>query len=373
LSTIRAVAKAAGVSKTTVSFVMNNARPQVDRIPVETRDRIKACAAALGYSSNPIAASLRTGRRVWIGVMSEVLPEDSVSWAWAPFFEVSALYGIQRKLAENGYFTLLGLRSVEDEVHDMEILVSAQVGGLILRAADERAVEKAEELRASGVPVVNLFPRRPGDLYPHTVDLDNLAAGRLAAELVIKCGSKNPAFITVPRISHALRNREEGFVTTIREQLGTAPGKCELALKPNGGMVNGGLSHGQLSTLFREGRPDVVVALDAGTSMVLNSFLHDPSVVIPENLAVIGFDAVVCGNSRYQRLSSVGVSWVRGGEAAAQIVVDQVENREAGPLPRLLPPVFVPGDSTPPHLCSEHAVETLTHLTQPAGRSRADR
>ncbi len=346
---------------------MNNTRPQVDRIPLATRERIKACAAALGYYSNPIAASLRTGKRVWIGVMTEVLPNDPATWAWAPFFEVSLLLGVQRKLAENGYFTLLALRDAESEVQDMDILASAQIGGLILRAADARAVGKAEEIVERGVPVVNIFPRRVNDLHPNIVDLDNFEAGRLAGELVAGCGSRNPAFVTVRDDRRAMMDRERGLVETIRGELGVDPEVCELPLKPNSRMVDDVRAHQLLAELISKHRPDVLVALDGGTSSVLTEALDEIEVYVPRDMAVIGFDSLTRGNSKYRNLSSVSVSWLRAGEVAAQIVVDKVENVEPGPLPRMLPPVFVPGDSTPRDLSHKSAVTSLATFISPQG------
>lgn len=364
--TIRAVADAAGVSKTTVSFVMNNTRPQVDRIPEETRERIKACAAELGYTHNPIAASLRTGKRIWIGVMTEVLPRDRATWVWAPFFEVSLLHGVQTKLAEHGYFTLLGLRNAANEVQDMDLLASAKIGGLILRAADAQAVEKAEDLLAAGVPVVNVFPREQSDLFPYTVDLDNIMAGRLAAEMVARCGSKNPAYATVRDDGHAVKGRETGFVEAVRSQMGVVAGVCVLPQKTGSKLIDREQATDVLTAFIRANRPDAIVALDGGISIVVSAILDILPVAIPGDMSVIGFDSFLCRNSKYSNMASVGVSWLRAGEEAAKIVVGRVENEKNGRLPRLLSPVFVPGDSTPPGLSHERALADLSSLVSPA-------
>lgn len=364
--TIRAVAEAAGVSKTTVSFVMNNTRPQVDRIPEETRERIKACAAVLGYSHNPIAASLRTGKRIWIGVMTEVVPRDRTTWVWAPFFEVSLLHGVQTKLAEHGYFTLLGMRNPANEVQDMDLLASAKIGGLILRSADTQAVAKAEELLAAGVPVVNVFPRQPADLYPCTVDVDNIAGGELAAELLAKCGSRNPAYATVRHDGHALVDRENGLVEAIKRRIGVVPGVCELPQKDGSRMIDRVSASERLTAFINANKPDAIVALDGGISIVVSSILDTLPVSIPGDLCVIGFDGFLCRNSKYNNMSSVGVSWVRAGEAAATIIMGEIENEGSGCLPKLLSPVYVPGDSTPPGLTHERAVMDLSSLVMPS-------
>jgi LacI family transcriptional regulator len=369
IATIRAVAEAAGVSKTTVSFVMNDTRPQVDRIPEETRERIKACAATLGYSSN--AASIRTGKRVWVGVMTEVLPSDPVLWPSSPFFHVSFLYGVQRKLADNGYFTILALRSLENEVQDMALLASARIGGLILRSADAPAVKKAEELLSVGVPVINVFPREKSDLFPYSVDLDNIRAGAVAAELVIKSGLKNPACVTVAKSRPALLDRQTGMVETIQRELGVATGVCELPIA-NGGdppKVDEKKAFGVIEAFIRANRPDALVALDGGASLILSLALDKLPVRVPQDISVIGFDAFLTGNSKYRKLSSVGVSWLNAGEVAASVIVDLVERGETShQLPKLLSPVFVPGDTTVPGLSHEVAIDELSSLITYADR-----
>lgn len=363
--TIRAVAEAAGVSKTTVSFVMNNTRPQVDRIPEETRERIKACAAALGYSHNPIAASLRTGKRIWIGVMTEVLPRDRTTWSWAPFFEVSLLHGVQTKLAEHGYFTLLGMRNAANEVQDMDLLASAKIGGLILRAADAQAVSKAEDLLTAGVPVVNVFPKQPSDLYPFTVDLDNVAGGQLAAELLAKCGVRRPAYATIAHDGHALVGREQGLVESIMQRMGISPAACVLPQKENSRLIDPAPAAKVLTDFISANRPDALVALDGGISIIVSSILDTLPISVPDDLVVLGFDGFLCRNSKYNNMSSIGVSWVQAGQVAAKIVIGEVENEENGHLPKLLSPVFVPGDSTPPDLTHEKAIKDLSSLVMP--------
>ena len=74
---IKAVAELAGVSITTVSFVLNNKRPQVDGLSKETQERVRACAATLGYRRNPTAVSLRSGKSLWIGVMIQPVRDET--------------------------------------------------------------------------------------------------------------------------------------------------------------------------------------------------------------------------------------------------------------------------------------------------------
>ena len=339
------MAEAAGVSKTTVSFVINDTHPQVDAIPVETRERIRACAEALGYRRNPIAASLRTGKPLWIGVMTHVHAEAAAKSLWTCFFELSLLAGIQTRLSDYGYFTLLGSRNAADQERDVELLASAEIGGLILSGAGERAVRKAEGLIESGLPVVNVFPLRKSDLYPNTLDLDNMAAGRMAAELFIKAGARNPAYVTSQVDGHMLEDRAIGFSQTIYTQLGKSPLVCELPINMDD---KSGMEI--LEAFIRSARPDAVAGLDAGISILLSFVVDTFELNVPKDLMVIGFDCSFLQNPRRQRLSSVGASWVQAGEEAAQLIIGKLQDEARGPLPRLIAPIFVPADSTPPSL-----------------------
>ena len=349
-ATIRAVAEAAGVSITTVSFVLNNRYPQVRSIPVETRERIRAAAATLGYRKNPIAASLRTGRPLWMGVMMQVPEVHTYATMWATVGEISLVSGVQRALSENGFFTLLGSRTTTDEVQSLETLASAGVGGIILKSASPAAIGKAQELREAGLPVVVIFPSRKDDLYPYSVDLDNYKAGRTLAEMFIRAGRTSPMYVFDDTQRHFLEERERGFCERIEEEYGRPPLVCAL---PD--QATDDTKVDMLEAFLRANKPDAAMGVNTGTSVQLSLAADRIGLSLPDDLVIIGFDCQSFRGPRNEGISAIGLQWSRAGRAAVQVILDHIRSGATLTEPVLLEPEFMPGDTTPPELAEAFA------------------
>lgn len=345
-STIRGVAEAAGVSITTVSFVLNNRHPQVDAIPKETRERVKACAEALGYRRNPAAAALRTGRSLWIGVMMRSLKDEREAWFWAPY-ELSLLSGIQKALSENGYFTVLDSVSPWGNVETLDPLVSSGIGGLILRCPSPKIVEQAEELRDSGIPVIAVFPANKQDLYPYSLDLDNFKAGQLAAEVLIKSGCTSPLYVVSDDIAHWDDDRTKGFCDVMDRMFGYRPMVYELPDAEDSVRV------GAIAEAIKRHKPDAIMCPEGGAAFLASMAADKLKINIPQDLVILGFDCDFYPDARKKKLSAIGSSWWRTGQSVARYMLDIVQNGTKWTEPRLLDPIFVPGDSTPSELTQQ--------------------
>lgn len=352
-TTIRAVAEAAGVSITTVSFVLNGKRPQVDAIPKETRDRVKACAFALGYRRNAAAASLRTGRSLWIGVCMQPLRDETDAYMWAPY-ELALLSGVENALLKKSYFPVLGSKSTTGEVDSLESLVSSGVGGLIYRRPLREEVWRMQELRAEGIASIAVFPAHKEDLYPYNVDMDNIRAGNLAAELFLKCGRCNPVYLKSEWEQYMRIERAQGFVEVLESELGAKPAACELATS-----IEGDERIELMTDFLRDSKPDAVLATDPGHAYLITFAAERLNLRIPEDLAVIGFDSFQFRSARDQRVSSVGVSWWRAGHLAADSIIDMVANGTEWEAPKRLDPAFIPGDTTPAELAGEDDITLM--------------
>ncbi len=347
--TIKAVAEAAGVSITTVSFVLNNKHPQVDAIPKATRDRVKACAEALGYRRNPAAAALRTGRSLWIGVVMQQLKDESDAWMWAPF-ELSLLSGVQKTLSERGYYTVLGSRppGIKDDIESVETLISSGIGGLILRSPSSETVRRISEAGEGIVPTIAVFPLNRDDLYPYIIEVDNFRAGELAAELFIKAGRKAPMLVVNEECRYVEIDRINGFSAVIERKLGSSPYVCRI---PN--------SYSDVARVvamtdsLRANKPDCIMATEAGNAFLMSFAAEGLNLKVPEELAIIGFDCYSFRSAREQRISAVGTSWWQAGQLAASSILDMIENDTKWTEPKILGPKFIPGDTTPPELAEQ--------------------
>lgn len=343
--TIHTVAEAAGVSVTTVSFVLNNSRPHVDAIPKETRERVKAAAKALGYRRNITAASLRTGKSHWIGAIMHTFKDETDAWIWAPY-EISLLSGIQKTAFDNGFFTVLGSNHPFNERDAIDALVSSGIGGIILNGPSEEAVQRVQELVADGMKAVAIFPLKKEDLYPYSIDIDNYKAGALAADIFNKINRKRIAYVwdATPEISH--NERVKGFCDEVTKNNGYMPGSENLI----GSSDTDPLKLEKAIKFLHRERPDAVLAVDGTNTCFLSLAAERLNICVPEDLAIIGFDCYSFVNARGQRLSAIGTSWWEAGQLAARSIIDIITEKAEWTEPKTIDLRFIPGHSTPPEL-----------------------
>jgi DNA-binding LacI/PurR family transcriptional regulator len=351
--TIREVAEMAGVSITTVSFVLNDKHPQVDGISEATKQRVKACAAALGYRPNPAASSLRSGKSLWIGVVIQPVRDETEAQAWAPY-ELALISGIENALLGLGYYPVLGSKSTTGETSGLDTLACSGVAGLIYRRPLRQEVARLEELRQEGIPSIVVFPARKEDLYPYIIDLDNVAAGRLGARLLCNAGSKRPAIIVSRLFGHIEEDRVAGFTAGVKEILGCEPMVCD-----TGGVRDEETRVRIMQEFLRDNKPDAVLATEAWGSHLLSYAADNAGFKVPEELMIIGFDCYSFKSANNMVVSAITTSWWRAGQVAAQSIVDVVKNGIVWTEPKKLEPRFVPGDTTPATLAAEKLEQWL--------------
>lgn len=345
--TIKAVAEMAGVSITTVSFVLNNKRPQVDGLSKETRERVKACAAALGYRRNPTAVSLRSGKSLGIGVVIQPVRDEAEAQAWAPY-ELALISGVENALLDLGYFPVLGSKSTTGDTQALDTLAYSGVSGLIYRRPLREEVARLEELRAEGVACVAVFPARAGDLYPYQIDLDNVKAGDFGAELVCRAGRTRPGLVVSGLFGHIEEDRSRGFLEGVERRLGRPCKVCNVS-----GSRDDRTRKEMIVDFLRHEKPDAVLATEPGVSSLVSYAAEEVGLRVPEGLVIIGFDCYSFRSARDQVVSAISTSWWHAGRVAAQSVVDIVQNGTQWDEPRKLDPRFIPGDTTPPELSAE--------------------
>lgn len=184
--TIADVARAAGVSKATVSRFLNH------RDRLLTRDiatRVEVAIAALAYSPSPMAQALKRGRSRLIGLVVADVTNP---------FSVAVLRGAEKACQEAGYLLMLFNLGNDSgrESEAIEALAAYQVEGFILNTLGRDAGAAADAAR-HGKPVV-LVDRRHNDMQADFVSLDNAGAVRLGAQHLVESGYRELLFVSEP-------------------------------------------------------------------------------------------------------------------------------------------------------------------------------
>ncbi len=196
--TLKDVAQRAGVSRSAVSRTFTEGA-SVSR---KTRDKVMAAADALNYRPNFLARGLSTNRTKLIGLVSNNFHNPV-------FLEVFDLF--TRSLQEKGLRPLLvNLSDETNPAQSIEMLRQYSVDGVIV-ASSTLPPKFSKMFRDSGIPVVHTFGRYSENPDVHTIGIDNVACGRMAAEALLAKGYRHVGYLGGPDTATSAIDRFEGF------------------------------------------------------------------------------------------------------------------------------------------------------------------
>ncbi|MGE5551959.1 MAG: LacI family DNA-binding transcriptional regulator [Bacteroidota bacterium] len=317
--TSKDVAKIAGVSRTTVSLVLNGVRGA--RISEATRDRVVAVARELGYAPNVLAQSLKTKRSRIIGLIVPSITN--------PFFPAIA-QGVEDMAVERGYnvFFCNSYRDPGKEQEYVLALCQKQVEGVIF-ASVQHGAELAGELRQRGVAVV-LFDRR-AEIEVDTVSMDNVAGAALATKHLLAHGRRRIAFLSGPLRIRSRMERWEGYRQQIEgEGLRIAPelvreGRSEH--EEQGGVYELELGYSLTRELIAAGTDfDGIFAVNDMTAIGALRALREYRRAVPGDVAVVGFDNLALSTQVEPPLTTISQPQYEMGTAAAGLLFDRLDD-----------------------------------------------
>ena len=315
------VAKLAGVSRTTVSFVLNDV-PGV-KITDETRQRVLQAARELNYYPTAAARSLASGKTKRIGLVLGEGKKRLSADAFLPAF----LQGITASVRRRGF--LLVLQMAEDmPSHEayVRLIREQQVDGLILsgpRSDDPLLLELAED----EFPLI--LHGRLGNCGMPWVDVDNQAGAHQAVTYLIGLGHRRIGFISnAPLPYSAAQARFEGYKQALMES--EIPLQDELvrtaAFMPETGQV------AMRELLALPERPTAVFAASDVVAIGVMSAIQAAGFKIPEDIAVVGFDDIFLAAHTQPPLTTVRVPAYGLGWTAAELLISLIQGDEASPV-----------------------------------------
>ena len=269
---IRDVARKVGVSVATVSFALNG-QPGVSE---DTRHRILAAAAELGYRANPQAQALRRGRTTTYGLVIRNFNN--------PFF-LEVLGGAEQAADEAGATLLLldSHYSLERERMLVREMAAQRLAGLAIAPVGRgESVLLWQELRP-GTPVVALNASAAGITGVSRVYPDNAVGVGLAMRRLAELGHSRVAFLSAPRGLVADPDRLRHFRRLARE-LGIRPNVMHAPLTISDVRKAAG------TMLAREDAPTAVITNSDYTALGIYLTARDLSLRVGHDVSVIGHD-----------------------------------------------------------------------------------
>jgi DNA-binding LacI/PurR family transcriptional regulator len=327
------VAARAGVSRTTVSFVLNY-RTDV-QIPDGTRQRVFRAASELGYHPHTPARQLAAGRSNVLGLVLRQSAEQVAGDATL----AETLRGLASAARAAGSRVMVEPLAPEG-TYD-RLLRSHQADGLIVSGprTDDPSLG---HLAGDGFPVV-LQGCMPGFDIP-SIDIDNVAAAAAAVDHLLSLGHRRIALITNAPLSYtAADERLRGY----RQAIEAAGIDHDEALVEEGAFDAASGERAANALLGRTAFTALFVASDVLALGAINA-LREANRRVPNDVSVVGFDDIALAAYFDPPLTTVRLPAFELGQAAGRALLDRIADRAVAQRTLLPTELVVRGSTGPP-------------------------
>jgi LacI family transcriptional regulator len=322
--TLNDIARHAGVSRATVSLVLR----QSPRVAAATRQRVQSSISTLGYVYDRAAANMRTRSTQTIGLV--------VCEITNPFYaELTA--GIDDVLDRAGWVAFLANTAESPARQDRFIarMREHRVDGLLLAPAEGTDPRIVDDLRAAGVPVIQML-RRLGKRDTDQVSADFRLGMTLAAEHLIRLGHKRIAFVGSGRRASPASDRALAYRETLtRYGLPIGPIVNCLPTREEGARAVAELMRGEASD------PTALLCYNDICAFGVLLGLADRGLVAGRDCAVIGFDNIAEAAFHRPALTTIAIDARRLGEEAANLLLQRIKTPNGPPESIVLPPKLI--------------------------------
>lgn len=309
--TINDIANLAGVSRTTVSRVLNSS----GYVSEDAKRKVQKMIDKTGYIPSEHAKSLRTKKTKVIGV---VLPKISTETA------SRVVDGIDHEISKHGYHILLGNSNLdaEKEMEQLRLLQSRRVDGIILIATN-REESLIQTIKEINLPVVALGQDLPG---VSSVIYDDYAASREVTELFLKRGHTKVGFIGISEKDRAVGyERKRAYLDVMKEAgLHIEKGWMQQGVFniTSGGEAMKRMLHDSLNV------PTAIFAVTDRLAIGAMKQLEKEKISIPENMAIMGIGASDLSQYVTPPLSTVDYNHEEAGRETAKMLIDALLSGE---------------------------------------------
>ncbi len=307
--TLTDVARRAGVSVTTASYILNGRSSQM-RISGETERKVQAAMRDLEYRPNLNARSLRSSRTRTIGVLSDFVASGS--------FSSQLLTGASAAARACDHLLVIGesLGDPDAERLLLEDMADRQVDGLIYATRSASRVRLPAGM--SGVDVVLLNCLDPDVDLPAVLP-DDVAGGRMAVDQLVSAGVAGEVYVVgedpaaeVTAGPDRLRGIQAALTEVGRPLAGVV--RCPWDVAPAHDAVASWLSTGA--------RPDALICLNDRIAMGVYQALSEHDLRVAEDVSVISFDGSDLAGWLRPRLTTLALPFTEMGTRAVQVLMD---------------------------------------------------
>lgn len=325
------VAKAANVSQSTVSRVLNN-YPYVKK---ETREKVLIAIKELGFSPDEIARSLAMNKTHTIGLIVEDLSN--------PFYAETA-HIILREAASREYQVIILDAGTDSKSFKsaFETLVGKRVDGVIV-ASIKKNETSIKKYMKQNIPIVFYNRIIVSDNQSSYIEVDNLLGAKKAVQHLVELNHKRIAFISGPTIYSTFCDRLTGYKKALKEN--NIPYRKELVYQ--GEITNENVLKFVTDLMQQEDAATAYFASTDQIALVVMDAVSRCNLLIPEDISVIGFDNIDIANNPIIALTTVSQQKELMAELALKKLLEFIEDKDRKRFEKVtLPPKLIIRETT---------------------------
>jgi LacI family transcriptional regulator len=328
--TINEVAKLAGVSKATVSRVMNDSKP----VKKEKYERVMLAIKELEFKPNPVARGLVHKRTGMVGV---VIPDIT-----NPFF-AELVRGIEEVVRLKNYNMILcnTFHNFETELSYLNMLRDKYVDGIIFMTA--KVTQNHRDFFIKSQLPVTFINRKCEDLHVASLDIDNYQAAHDMTAFFLKRGHRRIAIIRAPLTDKTSGfERYHGYQDAMR-QYGVEPDDS-LVMRSNFKIEN---TYRVVKQFLKE-QPPVTAIFATSDLMAIGAIrcLRDHQISVPQQVEVAGFDDIPMASYYNPSITTVRQPITEMGKSATRILIKEINGEKVKNRNIILPYQLVCREST---------------------------
>jgi LacI family transcriptional regulator len=307
--TIRDIARLTGVSKSTVSRVLNNST----NVDPATRERVQRVMAEQGFVPDRMAMQLARGEKRFIGML---LP--TLTWS----FMADILQGVASIVEMSGREIILYTTTpFKDFSHVVDRVIATNLISGMLASFHTQSPQHLISLQQRGLPLV-IINMPAARLSVPWVSVDNRAGGMLATQHLLKLGHKRIAFLFPATDLPCFHDRYEGYCLALREA----------GLEPDPALVL--YDDGSVSKCLQEMRamsekPTAIFSSHDHLAYSILAIVERFGWRVPDDLAIVGFDDMIPPFPAQPALTTVRQPFYEIGQCAAEMLLSMLDPRYA--------------------------------------------
>jgi LacI family transcriptional regulator len=311
--TLEDVAKQAGVSRSTVSRVVND-HPNVSEV---VRKRVLQVIQKTGYHPHAAARTLASQHSWTIGL---VLPH-SVSFFFTDPYYAHLTKGIAQACNQHNYTLALFLVGTKDDEEKIFPRVSRKglLDGVLVQSGHHGDQQIIGDLIDANMPLVVVGRPFRSDNVSY-IDIDNIKASYNAVNHLIRLGHQRIGTITGPENSTVGLDRKAGYLKTLTER----GQNIDKSLITEGDFTEAG-GYSAMQRLL-PARPDAVFAASDVMALGAMRAVREAGLRIPDDVAFVGFDDLPIATLADVQLTTVRQPVIQFGIRAVELLIDQIEN-----------------------------------------------